>query len=102
MADQQSRLHGRNKCSCNHEAHHSKGSLHRVTVPFVPLSFFVTNRSSVMFTELLMDIAHEMLVSTTNSYLFLVNGTELNGSVTYREHDYRSTFHSSSFYSGLL
>ena len=55
-----------------------------------------------MFTELLMNIAHEMLVNTRNSSLYIVNGTELNGPVTYREHNYRSTFHSSSFYSGLL
>ena len=52
-----------------------------------------------MFTELLMNIAHEMLVNTRISSLYLVNSTELNGPVTYREHDYRSTFYSSSFYS---
>ena len=55
-----------------------------------------------MFTDLLMNIAHEMLVNTRNSSLYLVNGTELKGPVTYREYNYRSTFYSSRFYSGLL
>ena len=36
-----------------------------------------------MFTELLMNIAHEMLVNTRNSSLYLVNGTELNAAVPF-------------------